>query len=446
MEGEQSIRDFAVRINEMALPDGKGVLYTAHVTTSPRGSTEPEALNAPFVNEQLENLSLRLQIAVMTSKGYRNTSFASPDQKVLQQFGQVAFDSVFRHSKGVSRQYEDCKRDIEQNLYQGLRIKMEVIPHRLASLPWEFMFDEKDNNYLCLASTSPVLRHMGDLGNRSLKLGRRIKILAMIADPTDYGDSLNVEQERAVLQQVSEEPNMVNRIQLSWVTGQRLEDLIDHINRDRWDIFHFIGHGGYDPDDRTGFVVMGNGKGGGEAITAPDLANVLGLCDSLRMVVLNCCDSGHGNGPESPAAALSRARIPVVVAMQYPVPDRSAIAFTKTFYSTLAVGKTVEHSLTAARNAMKKNTNMDWGIPVLFSRLGADFSMKFWDEGDAAEVVQPAAVVLPIGAEPAQVHRSESETELVMPPVVVPPDAVSDLQARREERRKRVQEMFRQRP
>ena len=67
----------------------------------------------------------------------------------------------------------------------------------------------------------------------------------------------------------------------------------------------------------------------------------------VRVAVINSCRAGAGGGAASSiAGALLRAGVPVVVAMQSEIPDTAAIAFCKSFYQAVALGRSVEQATT----------------------------------------------------------------------------------------------------
>jgi hypothetical protein len=435
MDATDDIRDFVVRITELDV-DGK-VVYLGQVTHSPHDDSPPERLKVPFGGESFELVRLRLENAILAESGYRG-AFESPGEKVLHQFGSGMFDVLFRQNEGIRRLHDACKRDIDDGLYGGLRIKMEVVSNDLSTLPWEFMFDAAPagSGYLCLANTSPVLRHLGDLRRPPHAAGRKIKVLAMRASPASLGPT-NAVQEGEILDTLSTDPRVGARFQVSWVLGDRYENLVEHINRDQWDVFHFIGHGGFDEtaDASGGYVVMGDGKGGAEKVFAEDLARVLRLSRGLRLAVLNCCKGAQGNSSASPGAALARAGIPAVVAMQYPIRNPVAIEFTDVFYKALLNGKTVEHALTTARVQLRRGSQVEWGIPVLYSRAVAGEAIRFWSDAPDDPAAPPAAAPTPPAAAP-------EAPRVAAPAAAAAPSPADDEDARRRARLQRVRAMF----
>ncbi len=76
-------------------------------------------------------------------------------------------------------------------------------------------------------------------------------------------------------------------IELTWLEEQTWRDLRQTIRRDRWHIFHFIGHGGYDPNRREEFIALADEESYARNLPAEDLAELLRGAYNLRLVVLN---------------------------------------------------------------------------------------------------------------------------------------------------------------
>jgi GAF domain-containing protein len=124
----------------------------------------------------------------------------------------------------------------------------------------------------------------------------------------------------------------------------------------RWHVFHFIGHGGFDQTADEGIIALADDQGGTRSLHAGDLSLLLRDHASLRLVLLNACDTGRAgalNPFSSTAGALVRQGIPAVVAMQYEVSDRAAIEFARTFYAAIADELPIDVSVMEARRAVK---------------------------------------------------------------------------------------------
>ena len=101
-----------------------------------------------------------------------------------------------------------------------------------------------------------------------------------------------------------------------------------------WHIFHFIGHGGFDPDS-GGLIVLADEAGRRQDLPALSLARLLDGHRWLKIVLLNSCEGARGSESDifsSTAAQLVRRGIPAVLAMQYEITDQAAIEFARSFY------------------------------------------------------------------------------------------------------------------
>jgi hypothetical protein len=163
------------------------------------------------------------------------------------------------------------------------------------------------------------------------------------------------------------------------VRGGSRDDLFDLMQQESWHVFHFIGHGGteryVDSDGQSrsrGFVVMQDGYGAADKVSGSELGLMLEGSGSLRLAVLNCCDSGRGSsGFSNVGTALVTSGVPMAVAMQFAISNGAAVRFASMFYKSLVLGETVERALTVARRYMRNESNVEWGIPVLFTRSGS---------------------------------------------------------------------------
>ncbi|HSJ54294.1 MAG TPA: CHAT domain-containing protein, partial [Anaerolineae bacterium] len=155
-------------------------------------------------------------------------------------------------------------------------------------------------------------------------------------------------------------------------------------------IFHFVGHGiaraRSDPFSRDAtreegilYFVGDKAANSQVEVRADDLARLLQQA-AVRLAVLGACYSGLRSERypwDSVAGALAARGIPAVVSMQYEVVDSMAIRFSQSFYGALAAGLSLDEAMTLGRLAMLQEAdagpdevvNLEWGMPVLYSRL-----------------------------------------------------------------------------
>ena len=141
-----------------------------------------------------------------------------------------------------------------------------------------------------------------------------------------------------------------------------------------WHIFHFIGHGGFDPALGEGRIALvDETSGGSNFLSATQLGRLFAAHPSLRLAVVNACEGARASEHSvfsSTGAVLARRGIPAVVSMQYAITDRAAIEFSRTFYDGLARGLPVDEAVQEARLAISLalGDSAEWGTPVLYTR------------------------------------------------------------------------------
>ena len=194
----------------------------------------------------------------------------------------------------------------------------------------------------------------------------------MVARATGY-DALDIEGEKAHLNRALSPLVRDGRVELGWVEGETWRSLLNALHRDSWHIVHFIGHGGFDPAAGEGvFYLRGEGSEN-YLLRASRLAHLLSPHQSLRLVMLNSCDSAAGSASDlfsSAAATLVRRGIPAVLAMQFEISDSAAVEFTRSFYEAIAAGLSVDVAVRDARLAVSlaRPNSLEWGTPVLYLR------------------------------------------------------------------------------
>ncbi len=131
------------------------------------------------------------------------------------------------------------------------------------------------------------------------------------------------------------------------------------------DMLHFVGHGS---KTATGCVVAFEGDQRGHAVPihGEDLSGML-AGQGLRMVVFSGCFTG--TAVSGLADNLVAKGVPSVIAMQAPIQDAIAGLFARAFYSSLAVGESLELALQSGRIAIRGSGN-DWAVPVLYQSFG----------------------------------------------------------------------------
>jgi hypothetical protein len=334
---------------------------------SPAGEAQ-EIMRFPFDAGEIEDRLRTLEIALLRG-GKKRRRMPSQEEQTVQEFGRALFEALL--IGGVRTRYE-MSLDKARRQNKGLRLKLRVEPPELTGLPWEFLYDEGQGEYLCLSSETPLVRYV-DLQRpvEHLPKSSPLRILGLVSSPLDL-DPLEVEDEKRLVEEAVKDLSANGLVELTWLEGQTWRDLQRAMRRGLWNIFHFIGHGDFDATNEEGRIAFCNESGRSHLLNATHLARLLDDHHPLRLAFLNSCEGAQGSAGDpfsSTAATLVRKGIPAVVAMQYEISDKAAIEFSRSFYESVADGLPVDAAMAEARTAVSMGSSLEFGTPVLYMRM-----------------------------------------------------------------------------
>jgi len=280
--------------------------------------------------------------------------------------GQI--QTLYDQSLGTVRSRPGCGLRVKLKLDAGER---EVA--QLSSLPWEFLWRRETEDFLSLSRLNPLVRYLDVPRPASpIQVGSKLRILVAVASPHDL-PSLAMDKEKDLLQNVWRRWKGVEMTFLEKATPQALRQAL---LTTKFHAVHFMGHGGFDSATGEGVLFFERGDGASEAVSGRALATMLKDFKTLGLVFLNACETArtHAEGvsPFSGVAnALVLGGLPAVIAMQFPISDQAAIAFSAAFYQRLAAGDPIDAAVVEGRQSVLADLpgSMEWGTPVLFLRI-----------------------------------------------------------------------------
>lgn len=247
-----------------------------------------------------------------------------------------------------------------------------------ASLPWELISDPRAKPFLARRRAISIVRTIGTPGvPLSTQVSGKLRVLVANAAP----------QGAAALAWQGEVAQILNALKdrtethIEVIEHANFQDTMRQLREGVYHVFHFIGHGDYDPVREQRYLLF-ELEGQKEPVYADDLADRLSELPALRLAVLNACRSGEldegawGNPLSGVAAALSAYGVPAVIAMQIPVTDPQAIQFSGEFYSVLRQSGSIETALSAARQVVRLSSP-EWATPVLYLRDASSDLFEF---------------------------------------------------------------------
>ncbi len=352
--------DFEVRIRS----DRKGGFEVEAVSSPPRVSA---VFELPFQPDEADSLLRSLEEYLRSQAVARG---AGGQAIQVQDIGKRLFDSLFHGDVGAALEKSLAWRAGRGPAW-GVRVRLvfESDDPRLAAvraLPWELLLrDHLDfltrQRIFALARFIEVAHFFPPPEADS-----KLRVLVVSSAPPS-GEELDLGLELKTLRQ------SLGEFEVEVLEHPTISTLRPALLSKQPHVLHFIGHGGFD-DREGGFVQFESEDGPAARVTAMNLAENVKHLEALRLVVLNSCSGGAwprraGQDPfSSVAPALLLAGVPAVVAMQLPIFDDSAIAFSKAFYERLAAGELVETAVAEGRLAIYNHApaSFEWATPVLF--------------------------------------------------------------------------------
>ncbi|MBK8050934.1 MAG: CHAT domain-containing protein [Anaerolineales bacterium] len=186
-------------------------------------------------------------------------------------------------------------------------------------------------------------------------------MLVVLSSPAGL-ESIDTVAERTLIEQSLATPVKAGRVVLKCLDHATLAGINDTLRTFRPHIFHFIGHSYH--DGRHGHVLLERADGSPHDLSERTFRELLGGAGETRLVILNSCQSGAGTAVEGVtglAQQLLQGRVPAVVAMQFSIPDKASLIFTREFYGALALGYPVDSAVNEARRA----STWSWAATIL---------------------------------------------------------------------------------
>jgi ABC-type branched-subunit amino acid transport system substrate-binding protein len=373
-------------------------------------------MHFPFNDLELSNRLLALENTLLRSGGKRR-KIASPEEQTVNEFGRELFDILI---DGDVRGRFDGSMAEANRRGEPLRIKLRFDSPTLSALPWEFLFDRRGRDYLVLSANTPLVRYIEVADSiKPLTVKAPLRMLGMVASPSDL-DELDVKRERERIEAATADLRMRGLLELHWLERGTYRELQQTLRRrgQSWHVFHFAGHGGFDPKADEGLVAFVDDQGLADRVPATELGRLLGDHKPLRLAVLNACEGARGSNHDlfsSTAATLVRRGTPAVVAMQYEITDDAAKEFSRSFYEAIADNLPVEIAMAEARKSLSHEipNTLEWGTPVLFMR--SDDGVLFRVRPPkalppTAAATTPGSQLEPVAADTAQPHPATAAT------------------------------------
>lgn len=291
-------------------------------------------------------------------------------EQPVREVGQLLFEALLGTGEVAGRYRASAALATAGD--QTLRVVLRIGVPELATLPWEAMYDESVGGYMC--RRDQVVRHIPvPVPPAAVTVESPLRLLAVVSSPRELPE-LDVDRERGWLADALSEPVAAGLVEICWARAATWAGLQGQLMAGPWHVLHFIGHGDFDPEQDEGILALTGSDGRVDRIEASRFADLLRVARPVpRVVVLNCCSSAAASGSDlfsGTAAALVRAGVPAVVAMQYQISDAASAEFARGFYTAIGLGRSIDEAVTSGRLAILGTSRhtLEWLTPVLYLR------------------------------------------------------------------------------
>jgi hypothetical protein len=366
-------------------PTGTPDEYSVQVLRAAAGG-EPHA-TFTLKTDDLRRGSRVLQNTVLASAAQARGVAVPELEKPMRQIGLQLFEAVF--SGQIGNTYR-ASQAVARDRNEDLRIVLRLNAPELAVMPWEALYDDEHDLYVC--RTEPIIRHIdAPYSPHPPPVNPPLRILGLVASPHSLTE-LDVEAEQEHLEEALASPILAGQVVVDWLTHATYTTVHQRLLRGAPPhVVHFIGHGRYNQETNEGSIALEGAGGRADWTPAQTLAELLNVTNPTpRLVVLNSCASGQGGNDDlfsGAAATLVRRGISAVAAMQFSISDTAAVAFPRGFYTALAAGRSVDEAVHSGRMEIvgTGQGTLEWVTPVLYVRGDANAMLTLVEPSAATD-------------------------------------------------------------
>jgi hypothetical protein len=363
--GPRTAQDFDLRVGvprDGAVPNGPVThgpvshgpvthgRYPIEVQRSPVGEMDaPEWRESPLSDPEFDRL-------------FRSLRDLALDPDGLTELGRKLYAFLFGGRAGTM-----LERCLDQAA-DVLRIRLRLDPPELSRLPWEYCYHHTEE-FFALNPLTPVVRFSAQpFAALGLAVPEPVRILVAMASPEGM-PPLKIEDETGLIRQALEP--LGDKVTLDLLQQASVEKLQTALARG-YHVLHFIGHGVFRRATGEGALALEDHDRQVRPLNARGLRQLL-RGRGIRLVILNACNTAAHDATDAlmgVAPSLAAAKVPAVLAMQFKVPDTTALLFSQTLYNFLAGGHPLDVAVTEMRLAasLRNLDRPDWGTPALYMR------------------------------------------------------------------------------
>jgi hypothetical protein len=334
-----------------------------------------------FVAGQMEH-----ELPALQRLGWvQGRSLAVARGAVLAQVGQRLYDTLFPLGPVRTALSVALAQARHARAPLPLQLHLDQDAGDLARLPWELLRDEQ--GYLVQTGRLSLARHIAFKAPCTpLQVHGALHVLVVVSRPKDLA-TLDGDAEVAALRRSLAGLAEGSGLTVDVLAQPTWRSFVDALSSAPYHVVHFDGHGdlratGDAHGSARGYLAFERADGSADWRSAENLAAALFRNPYVRLGVLSACRSaavGDGLLFGGVAPALIGMGVPAVVAMQFEVPLYATVAFTETFYASLAGREPVIQAVAEARAQLDDEC---WYRPALYLRGRDDAQGQLFATGE----------------------------------------------------------------
>ncbi len=300
----------------------------------------------------------------------------------FQEIGEYLFSLL--HQGKVKEVWDDFAANND-----SLRLLLHIMPSELTSLPWELACDEDDRLAMDPSQTFTRKYKPKRPIQKLAPSSWPIRVLIVLGAKDDDPDVAGLEEIRRIETEIrkydrqDESNNLIHRvIDIEVLKRPDLDELEETYKGFKPHVFHFIGHGGLDSNNKAYLLInyFNDKSGKYQPIywTTGEISNSFkGWKWIPNFVFINACRSNNrvqdyeANNKQawSIGDAFRKLKVPAVLTMQADINGESAGVFAGAIYKSLAELDPLDTALAHARRALVNHLGSidrrEWAVPVL---------------------------------------------------------------------------------
>jgi MoxR-like ATPase/transcriptional regulator with XRE-family HTH domain len=259
-----------------------------------------------------------------------------------------------------------------------LRIRLQIEPPELASLPWELLYHEGLRAYLALRPDVTLMRYVqAKVPARTSNLPPigRLRLLAVLPEPSflEEADLAQITYFRLAMSHTTQSGEI---LELDY-TEATIEDLIGFesaVRNYQPHIIHYMGHNYFNPSADDNSASRGAGAAAEFSLSRPALEYISTQARLLVWTPIGRTLEASGQSDQSldgnSVALFNDETISLIAPVRMHIGPEFHFLFWNTLYRRLALGASIDLAVADARRAVYQQaweSNDEWAAPVLFT-------------------------------------------------------------------------------